>query len=273
MLSPSRALSLHAESGRPLPRVPAFTDLYNQIGWNPRHGEVIMVAGRSKSQKSGFALYWVEQMGLPTLYFSADMSAFTASARLASMATGETTEDVEVGMKQGRAEYYLEALARSKIQFAFGSPITWRRVEEELEAYVELWNAYPKVIVLDNLMDFEDAESDYSEQMAVMSEVTEMARYTESTVIVMHHATDKSKAAEWLPNLPPSVQDIKNGLGEKAECTLGVALDPSDLSFSVAVLLQRMGPSDRSGNTYRKLRCEPETTRFHQHRPQYLRGA
>src|SRR3954451_2950658 len=120
MLTAGRSLSLHAESGRELPRVPAFAALY-QRGCRPRHGEVVMVAGRSGTQKSGFALFWVASMNLPTLYFSADMSAFTASSRLASMATGETTEEVEAGMKRNRISRsrYLDALTDSRITFSF----------------------------------------------------------------------------------------------------------------------------------------------------------
>ncbi|MEU7905904.1 AAA family ATPase [Actinoplanes sp. NPDC049118] len=264
MLTPRRSLRLHAESGRELPRVPAFEALYRR-GCRPRHGEVIMIAGRSGTQKSGFALFWAASMNLPTLYFSADMSPFTASTRLASMATGDTTEQVEAGMKQGgttRARY-LDALSHSRLTFSFGAPITWPALDEELEAYVELWDAYPQVIVLDNLMDFENAETDYTEQMAVMSGVTELARNTGATVIILHHASDKSWEAKSDPWSPPSRDQVKGGLSEKPELSLSVALDPSSLEYRVAVIKQRMGPSDPTARSFALLYCEPERTRFH----------
>lgn len=212
MLTPARSLALHAESGKELPRVEAFEALY-AMGCRPRHGEVVMIAGRSGTQKSGFALYWTAQMGLPTLYFSADMSAFTASSRLASMMTGDTTEMVEAGMGAGgrhRMEY-LNALSGLPFTFSFGSPITWHAVDEEVEAWVELWDNYPAVFVFDNLMDFEGAESDYTEQMAVMSGLTELARATGATVIVLHHASDKSWEAKSDPWAPPP--EIKSRAG------------------------------------------------------------
>jgi hypothetical protein len=264
MLTPRRSLSLHAESGRELPRVAAFEALYRR-GCRPRHGEVVMIAGRSGTQKSGFALYWAAQMNLPTLYFSADMSAFTASSRLASMATGETTEQVEAGMKAGGEDRarYLDALAGSRLQFSFGAPITWRAVDEELEAYVELWDAYPQVIVCDNLMDFDGAETDYTEQMAVMSGVTELARATGATVIVLHHASDKSWEAKSDPWSPPSRDQVKGGLSEKPELSLSVALDPTSMEYRVAVIKQRMGPSDPTARNFAVLYCEPDKTRFH----------
>lgn len=263
MLTPSRSLSLHAESGRELPRVPAFAALYSR-GCRPRHGEVIMIAGRSGTQKSGLALFWVSQMNLPTLYFSADMSAFTASSRLASSTTGDTTEMVEAGMALGaeHKERYVQALSKSNITFSFGSPITWRAVDEEMEAYVELWDQHPEVIVFDNLMDFENAESDYTEQMAVMSSVTELARHTGATVIILHHASDKSWEAKSSPWSPPSRDQVKGGLSEKPELSLSVALNPQSYEYNIAVIKQRMGPSDPTAQRYVTIRCEPETTRF-----------
>ena len=223
-----------------------------------------MIAGRSGTQKSGLALWWTAQMNLPTLYFSADMSAFTASARLASMFTGDTTEAVEVNMAKGGkyAQRYLDALKDLKMTFSFGSPLKWTRVDAELEAYVELHNAWPQVIVFDNLMDFEDAESDYTVQMAVMSNVTDLARATGSTVIILHHATDKSWDAKTDPWSPPSRNEIKGGLSEKPELSLSVALDPYSLEYKIACIKQRMGPSDPTASSYATLRCRPDITRF-----------
>lgn len=268
MLTPRRSLSLHAESGRELPRVPAFGALYKK-GVRPRHGEVVMVAGRSGTQKSGLALFWVASMNLPTLYFSADMSPFTASSRVASMVTGDNTEMVEAGMAAGGSHRarYLDALRDSRITFSFGSPITWRAVDEEMEAYVELHNAHPEVVVFDNLMDFDGAESDYTEQMAVMSNATEMARATGATVIVLHHASDKSWEAKADPWAPPSRDQVKNGLAEKPELALTVALDPTSLEYKIACVKQRMGPCDPTARSYVTIRCEPDKTRFHAYTP------
>lgn len=268
MLTPSRSLVLNAESGRELPRVDAFSALYAR-GVRPRHGEVIMIAGRSGTQKSGLALFWVAQMNLPTLYFSADMSPFTASARLASMFTGDTTEMVEAGMAAGGKyrEKYIKALGGSRITFSFGSPIRWERLDNELEAYVELHNAWPEVIVFDNLMDFENAEADYTVQMAVMSNATELARETGATVIVLHHASDKSWEAKSDPWSPPSRDQIKNGLAEKPELALTVALDPHSYMYRIACVKQRMGPSDPTGQSFATIKCIPSLTRFEEYRP------
>lgn len=264
MLTAARALSLNSESGKKLPEVEALHALYS-YGLALRHGQVVMIAGRSGSQKSGFALWLADELGLDTLYFSADMSPFTASSRLASKRTGLDTEEVEAALaSEGEhREAVFEALEESKIRFSFGSPITWRAVDEELDAAVELFNKFPDIIIFDNLMDFEGAESDYSAQMAVMQSVTELARDTGATVIIMHHASDKSWDAKSEPFAPPSRDQVKGGLSEKPEVSLSVALDPNTLDFNVAVIKQRMGPQDPTAKRWVTLRCEPQVTRFH----------
>lgn len=263
-LTAARALTLNYESGKPMPRVPALAALY-QYGVEIRQGQIIMVVGRSGSQKSGFSMWLATQWNLPTLYFSGDMSAFTASSRLAGSYTGMNTEQIEKAMAEGgeRREEILAALASSPVQFSFGSPITWKGIDEELDAYVELHNKFPEVIVLDNLMDFEGgAESDYTAQMAVMASVTEMARDTGATVLIMHHATDKSKSADWDPTSPPTRQEVKGGLSEKPELSLSVALNPNDMRFNVAVIKNRSGAQDPSARRWVTLKCLPEVTRF-----------
>lgn len=264
MLSAARALSLNSESGRKLPEVSALYGLY-QNGLVLRHGQVVMIAGRSGSQKSGFALWLTDELGLDTLYFSADMSAFTASSRLASKRSGLSTSEVEAAMleKGEHADAIIEAVNESNIRFSFGSPITWSQIDEELDAHVELHNRFPEVVVFDNLMDFEGAESDYAAQMAVMQGVTELSRDTGATVIVMHHASDKAWEAKTDPWSPPSRDQIKGGLSEKPEVSLSVALNPNSLDFNVAVVKQRMGAQDPSARRWTTLRCEPELTRFH----------
>jgi hypothetical protein len=174
-------------------------------------------------------------------------------------------EMVELAMKQPgpNRDEVMAALADSKITFSFGSPIGWQQIDEEVEAYVELHDAYPQVIVFDNLMDFAGAEADYTAQMGVMQGVTEIARDTGATVMIMHHASDKSWDAKDNPWEPPSRDQIKGGLSEKPELSLSVALDPHSLRYRIAIIKQRMGPSDPTARTWAELMCEPALTRFH----------
>lgn len=259
-MTASRALALNSQAGPPLPKVPMLEPLY-EAGITPRRNELIMVVGRPGHQKSGFALAWVEAMGLPTLYFSGDMSPFQASIRLACMRTGHTVEQMEVSLRNNLTDID-KVLGDLPVQFAFGKPIRWDDINAELEAYVEVWDAFPEVIVFDNLMDFEAGETDYAAQMAVLQELDAMKADTGSTIIVLHHATDKGPRAVSNPELPPPRSEIKGGMGEKPELVLGVALNPLNLTFNIAPLKQRMGKSDQSGNTFVTLQTDPERTQF-----------
>lgn len=221
-----------------------------------------MIAGRSGTMKSTFALWLVSNWNLPTMYFSADMSAFQASTKLAAHKTQRTVEEVEQGMRSGAAEEYMEALAESKIQFSFKSPIRWEAVIEELNAWVTLYNEYPKVIVIDNLMDVEGAEAEYSEQMLVMQVVSDLSRETGATILVLHHASDKSWDARSYPYRPPSRDQVKGGLSEKPELSLGVAINNETKDFHVAVIKQRMGPQDPTANTFATLKVDPSRNTF-----------
>lgn len=263
MLTAARALVLNSQSSPQLPRVAELEALY-RIGVTPRAGEVIMVAGRSGHQKSGFALWWVLNMGLPTLYFSADMSAFQASVRIACSITSETTQEVEDGMSRPTTRSkYIDSMRDLPITFSFGSPITWPAVERELDAYVELHNAFPKVLVFDNLMDIEGSSSDYSGQMDAMQNLSDLSRSTGTTVIVLHHASDKGDNAKKNPHLPPPRDEIKGGMSEKPELALSVAFDGHTSLYRIACLKQRMGPSDQTAMTYATLRADPARTQFH----------
>lgn len=245
------------------PLLPQPEDLKPLWDWGckPRKGQLIMIAGRPGSQKSGFALFWAAHMGLSTLYFSADMTPFEATSRLASMMTHEPTEEIEAtwATDSGR---YSAALKGVDIQFSFGSPITWMGIAEELEAYMELNNAVPEVIVIDNLMDIEGCETEYTAQSNAMQSLTALSRDTGSTVIVIHHATDKSSEAQTDPFKPPARKEVKNGLAEKPQLTLTVALQPDFNEFRVAVVKQRSGKQDLAANNYVRLQAYPELTRF-----------
>ena len=270
MMTALRSLVQHGDSSPELPRIPELEDLYNfRGGVRFRQGMVGMIVGRSGAGKSAFALWLCRKWNARTLYLSGDMSPFTVSTRLASMSLRATTAEVEAmfkGSDIARAAV-LEALEGVRINLSFASPITWRGIDEELFAYVELWNRYPDVMVVDNAMDIENCHSDYTEQMAAMQELTALARATGMTILILHHATDKGTQAAMDPFSPPSRNEVKGGLSEKPELTLSVALNPVGNAFRVAPIKQRDGYSDPSGKNYVTLQARPEWTTYERYDP------
>lgn len=271
MMTALRSLVQHGGSSPEMPYVPALEDLYGfKGGVTFRRGQLIMLAGRSGAGKSAFAMWLCRQWNARTLYLSGDMSAFTASTRLASMDLRSTTKEIEHILREGTdhaRQEIMDALAGINIQFSFSSPITWRGFDEEMDAHVEEWNAYPDVVVWDNLMDVENCHSDYTEQMAAMQDLTAIARITGSTIIILHHATDKGANAAMDPFSPPSRNEVKGGLSEKPELTLSVALNPVGNAFRVAPIKQREGFCDPSGKSYVTLQANPQWTTYEKYVP------
>lgn len=267
MLRADRSLRLNIQGAPELPHVPVLEDLY-RFPTRLRRGELVMIAGRSGSGKSTFAEYLAAEMNLPTLYFSADMSAYEASIKLACSRLHRSVDQIEemvhAGGEPERRVY--DALKNVNITFAFGE-ITWKGVEAEIEAYIEVNNAYPEVVVIDNLMDVEGCDSDYTMQQEAMQFLHNLTRETGATVIVLHHATDKSRDAMVDPFLPPARKDIKNGMSEKPQLILGIGLNPFSNETTIAVLKQRMGRSDQTGKQYVTLLAIPEQSRYARKEP------
>lgn len=260
-VSVARALR-SATTRTPLPRVPGLRDLYDR-GLKLYPGMTVMVAGRSGSQKSGFVMWLVNELGLPCLYFSGDMQPSTAASRVAAMRLRCSSDTVrDLADEVHGMDRIHDALGDSHIRFVFQSPITWRRVDAELEAYVALYNAYPEIIVVDNLMDIDGCTSDYAEQMDAMQNLTALSRATGSMVIVTHHASEGDPRAAQDPYCPPGRAAIKNKLSEKPELTLTVALDNVLQRLNVAVVKQREGACNPTGTDYASLVAVLDETRF-----------
>lgn len=270
MFRAASALKKNAASSPKLPYVAELQPLY-KMGYNPHAGELIMVAGRPGAMKSTFVLWLVQRFHLPTLYFSADMSAFQASMKMASYQLQKKVDEVADDMTLGSdgkfvdeeaAGAVLERLDTSKIHFSFGTPIRQDVMIEELNAWVDLYNSFPEVIVIDNLMDMEGCEVGYEEQSLAMQSLSNLSRETGATVIVLHHASDKGEQAKRDPFSPPPRSEIKNGLAEKAEQVLTVAIDNRDNSFKVAIVKQRMGYTDASAQNYAAMAVNPDKNIF-----------
>lgn len=250
MFSFSQALLMRKAPLVELPRVSELDDLYD-AGVELASGLITMVAGRSGSQKSGFIMWLLSQLEQPALYIAGDMGMRTVVSRMAAL------------REQGHKVDH--------IQFSLVSPITWPHIAAAIDAWVELYDTFPAHIVIDNLMDFAGSATDYSAQSETMAALSGMARDLGCNVWIMHHASDRDLRNNDDGNAaarPPARSSIKNQLSEKPELILGVALDPRESSdgfydFNIAVLKNRDGASDSSGQQYFTLTCAPAQTCFY----------
>jgi len=256
--SPTQLLGSKADTQPPLPEIPDLADIYAD-GIKFREGDLMMIVGRSGSQKTGLALWLCAQWSMPTLYFAADSTPADVASRLIQTVCGETQEQVEVGLQTPhRRKWYMEQIADVPISVATGSPITDEAIEEELNAYVELHDAWPKILVIDNLMDMEGAEADWSSQTQAIQMLSTF-REAGMTVIMLHHARETED-----DGYPPPKWQISNKLDKKPTVILGISLNQDFGTLRIAPLKVRTGKSDPTGRAINYvLAADPARTRFH----------
>lgn len=222
-----------------------------------------MVAGQPGAGKSAFALWLAQRMNARTLYFSADMDAHTAVTRLAALLTGFTVDEVSTALSGPGFGYFEEALQDSNIQFCFDSGPTLQDIADEIDAYVELWDSFPEVIVIDNAMNVEaEMGEEHAGLRLIFKELHRLARETGAGVVVLHHTREEAS-----PFVPQQRAAIQGKVAQLPERILTVALDMNEGSFLFAPVKNRGGKQDATGGTHFKLTALPERATFQPYAP------
>jgi hypothetical protein len=219
-----------------------------------------MIASQSGSQKSGFALYIAAMLNLPTWYLSADMAQHTASTRLVAALSGDATETVSAGLTAGAEDYYADYLDGNRVRFCFNPNPDSHDIAEEMDAWVEAWDSYPRLIVLDNLLDIipSSGADEYSGYKSVLLDAKTLARTTGACVLILHHMSESTSD----PFLPAAKKSLMGKVSQSPENVLSIAIGEDPSEFRVSVVKQRSGPSDASGRKYERLRVFPERNCF-----------
>jgi len=224
-----------------------------------------MICGQPASGKSQFALWWCGQfasLGLPVLYVSADMDQHTATTRLVASVTGETTEAVSRGLAYGAEDYYSELLNDLPVRFMFDPDPTYSDVEDEIDAWVELWDDYPRVIVLDNLLDIVPTAGDneFTGYKSILLDGKRLARTTGAAVFILHHMSEAGTD----PTKPAPRKFVMGKVSQTPENVLSVAMNEDKTEFRLAVVKHRNGPDDplAQEQNWVRLAVHPERNRF-----------
>jgi replicative DNA helicase len=235
--------------GEPLPSVFKALD-NNKIIF--RRAEVSMLAGTPGVGKSTLALALALKMRVPTLYISADTNAHTMAMRLASMISGKNQTDVE-HMLQNDIGWTKATLAKgAHVVWSFESSPSLQDIDEEVQAFEELWGCPPVAIFVDNLMDIAtDGGEEFASMRAIMKELKFLARDTNAAIIVLHHT---SEAVQGNPCQPRSALQGKVAQLPALICTLGVV----GTSMALAPVKNRYGRADANANLNVWLAFNPE---------------
>lgn len=259
-----RGLTGAGTTGEPMPAIPELASL-SSLGLNLRKGTLVMVAGMPGSQKSGLAEFLVAKWKLPTLYFSADQDQHDTMTRLASIVTGHATHDVAASLRVGEDEYYREALAGLPISFVYDSAPSLDDIQGELDAYVELYDAWPEVIVIDNLINVQlEHDSEWAALRLILTELQALARLTGALVVVLHHMAEYTD-----PLFPPPRKALHGKVSQRPEVILSLAFVGESNELRVALVKNRGGRADPTGKTWRTLAVQPDRTTFGPPMPAY----
>jgi SpoVK/Ycf46/Vps4 family AAA+-type ATPase len=217
-----------------------------------RRAEVSMLAGTPGVGKSTLALALALKMKVPTLYISADTNAHTMAMRLASMISGKNQTDVEQLMNSDYGWTKATLSRGGHIVWSFESSPSLQDIDEEVQAFEELWGCPPVAIFVDNLMDIAtDGGEEFSSMRAIMKELKYLARHTNAAIIILHHT---SEAVSGDPCQPRSALQGKVAQLPALICTLGVI----GTSMAVAPVKNRYGRADANGNLLCWLSFNPE---------------
>lgn len=247
-----------SEKGAPLPEIPELATLHHgKFRVVFRRGQMTIIGGRSGAWKSGLMLFMAKKWNLPTIYVSADMEEDTALTREAAFVTHESTETIAHNIKHGGEAYYAERVDDSNIHWSFDPNPTLASIEMEIAAFVEMYDEYPAVIVIDNLMDcvWEGGENEYAGMKELLLEFKRLARETGAAVFVLHHMSESEDRKTAERNEPAPRSQILGKVSQTANRMLSVALDGTE--YMIAVVKQRNAPDDKHAKEFLRFRADP----------------
>lgn len=235
----------NSRNNKPLPDPwPALANSRFEVQFLP--AQFYMIAGPSGAGKSFMALDAAIKMNIPTLYLSCDSDEMTVVVRAAAAVTKHSQRDVRETYKRGLfKEVYGDALRDSVIRLSFDpSNPTMQDIAHILEAEYEINGEYPRLIILDNVMNLEgdSGGNEWGFLRKATKDLHWIARKTKACLVGLHHTSEPDpRWTKETPKAPPK-SSIKGNITEMAPVILTVSHDAGEMW--VAVVKNRFGQSD-----------------------------
>jgi hypothetical protein len=250
------AMKAAPEAGKPLPS--PFEGL-DKLGAKFRRGQVSLLAAASNGGKSAVASHlsvfgrYDDGEGIPTLYFSADTDRITLGSRVAAGVLRKPLPEAEHLLRVGDQDAWGElASATSHIWFDWSSVLTYKHIEEEVEAYGYGLGDWPQLIVVDNLINIitEEGWKGVDEAMHWLQGV---ATTTNSHVLVLHHVTGSFVSG----NVPIPKAGLLDKVDKRPRLIITLH-QPSRNILKMCVVKNSSGPSESMGNYACEIAWLPE---------------
>ena len=214
-----------------------------------RRSEVTLVAGQGGAGKSLWGLWlalgYVRE-GLRGIYFSADSAELGQASRALAMWVQNLPADEAEQMLEDEDEWALSKMGEiDGLFWSFEDDLSYEAIDDEIQAFWELWGTPPDFVIVDNLTDVEgQSDDEWGTQRRAMKALTQMARATDSATVVLAHTSEDERIKE-LP-CPPR-RAILGKVSQKPALILTLA--DHGAKRPVAVVKDRFGKSDKSGQT------------------------
>lgn len=229
-------------------------------GHHIRRSEVTMLAGQPGAGKSLVALWlcvqWVTSHGLRGIYFSADSAELGQASRALAMKAMNLPSSQAERMLEDRDPWAIEQMqALNNLSWSFEDDLTYENINEEVEAFVELWGDTPDFIIVDNLTDVEgQSDDEYGTLRRAMKALTQLARSSESAVIVLHHTSEDPK----MEGYPCPPRKAIHGKVSQKPATIYTVADANGDRW-MACVKDRFAHYDKSGSTAVLIRVDQQT--------------
>lgn len=232
-------------------------------GIRARLGTATIIMGPPGAFKTGFAMYYTMRLGLPTLYWSADAEDFETVERAAAAITGCTMR--EVAQDYQRFEDELAQL--NHMRFVYGDSPTYDDLALDLAAYHEMHGAWPKVLVIDNLMNVTgENENEWASMRDTAKVIHKLTRITGAAVFVLHHASDDRTD----PSTPAPRKSLQGKISQLPKAIWSLALAGDELRL--CAVKSRWSQADPSGQDYVTLYADPSRSRLYNNRAALAAG-
>ena len=263
----SLALRNSEDVGNALPSV--FPSL-EKIGAKFRRGQLSLIAGGPGTGKSAVASYIATnsgygdfgEVGVPTLYFSADTDKRTLGNRISASVSHETVDNAEK-LLTDRHPGFLQILEDNTrhIWFNWNNGPNLEDIQDEVEAFAHATGDWPHLIIIDNLKNiWVESAGDGGEHVRydrVLDVLHEIAGQTNDHVMVLHHVTGMFEDGD----KPIPLSGIL-GKVTKPFRLIVTLYRPSENQIGLSIVKNSTGRMDQSGNLAVYLTVDLERQQF-----------